>query len=156
MYIYSRIHIYPCQTYPFPANQTQTYTARLHQSSCQYSTMHIYQGQTYPSWTQIYRAQLHQSSFWYSTMHIFPGQMYPPWIKPRPTEPDYTKAVADIAQCTYSQVRHNPVNRTQTYRAWLHQSSFWYSTCTYTQVRCTPHKSNPELQSLTTPKQFPI
>ena len=34
-------------------------------------------------------------------MHIYPGQMYSPQeIKPRATEPDYTKAVSDIAQCT--------------------------------------------------------
>ena len=168
-------------------SRTQGYRAQLHQNSFWYSTMHIFPGQMYPpqiqaratepdytkavsniaqctytqvrctpSWTQSYRAQLHQSSFQYSTMHIYPGKMYPLQIKPRPTEPDYTKAVsnithahklrshvpppieptatesnytkavANIAQCTYTQVRHT-LSRTKGYRAQLHQNSFWYS-----------------------------
>ena len=70
-------------------------------------------------------------------MHIYPGQMYPPQIKPRTTEPNYTKAVSDIAQCTYTLVR-----------------------CIYRYAHLprsdVPPKSNPELQRPTTPKQFPI
>ena len=138
MSLYSRMHICPGQMYP-PANRTQSYRAQLHQSSFWYSTMHIYPDQTYPpaNRSQSYRAHLHKSSFWYSTMYIYPCQTYPPWIKARATEPDYTKAVSDVAQCTYTevrctpsctQVRSMPPNQTQSYRAWLHQISFQYST----------------------------
>ena len=41
-------------------------------------------------------------------MHIYPGQMYPLQIEPRATEPNYTKAVSDLAQYTYTQVRCTP------------------------------------------------
>ena len=62
------------------------------------------------TWAPVYRALLHQDSIMYRRMQTYwdTQSRWTPLIKPRATEHDYTKAVSNIAQCTYTQVRHSP------------------------------------------------
>ena len=69
--------------YPL-ANTTDSNRARLHCISFQYTSMHIYQAQ----------------------MYIYPAQMYPLLSHATPTEPNYTKYLANIALGTYTQSRY--------------------------------------------------
>ena len=41
-------------------------------------------------------------------MHIYPSQMYALLIEPRATEPDYTKKLSHIEECTYTEGRCPP------------------------------------------------
>ena len=84
---------------------------------------------------------------WTSTqVRPIPRSDEPPQIKPRSTEPNYTKAVSDIA-CTYTQVRCTPLPIKP--RA----TEPNYTTAISNMAQCTSTKV---IQSLTTPKQFLI
>ena len=84
----------------------------------------------------------------YSRMHIYLDQMSPSQSKRRATEWDYTKAVSDITQCTFTLVRY--ISDVPRYVNIIYQNA-------HLPRSHVPHcKLNPELQSMTTPKQFPI
>ena len=66
----------------------------------------------------------HQVSLTCQRMQTYPGQMYPPLIKLSGTEHYYTRWVWHVEECRCTQVRcTSPTNRTEWYKALLHQVS---------------------------------
>ena len=74
---------------PSPTNQAQVYRALLHQTNITYWEM---RRPSPTNWHHVYRALLHQTSRPYWEIHTYPLKIDPP-IKPKHTEPYYTKPV---------------------------------------------------------------
>ena len=102
---------------PSPANRPQVYKALLYQTSITYWEMR----RPPTNWPQVYRALLHQTSRTYGEIWTYSVQM-DPTIKPKCTEPYYTKPVEHC----WEMRRPSPANRPQVYKALLYQTSITY------------------------------
>ena len=109
-------------------------------------------GQMAPyNWAQVYRALLHQDSTTYRRMQTWwytQSRWTPSLIKPKCTEPYYTRTLLPIEECRHADIprAHGPpcplTNWAQVYRALLHQDSITYrrmQTCWYTQGWWPPY-----------------
>ena len=130
--------IYPEQMKPLP-NQTQVYRALLHQDSTTYRRM---------------------QTWWYTQSRWNPSLIKPKCTEPyytrtllpieecrQCTEPYYTRTLLPIEECRHADIprAHGPpcplTNWAQVYRALLHQDIITYrriQTCSYTQGKWTP------------------